>query len=55
MRRQILALLHDHPEGLTPAAMRTLLGATKRLAQTCLGMRRDGLLRRVQRGRYALP
>jgi hypothetical protein len=55
MRRQIVALLQDHPEGLTPAAMRTLLGATKRLAQTCLGMRRDGLLRRVHRGRYALP
>jgi hypothetical protein len=54
MRRQILALLHDHPEGLTPAAMRTLLGATKRLAQTCLAMRRDGLRRRVHRGRYAL-
>src|SRR5215831_9124659 len=55
MRREIIALLHDHPKGLTPAAMRTLLGATKRLAQTCLGMRRDGLLRRVERGRYALP
>jgi len=52
MRRQILALLQDHPEGLTPAEMRTRLGATKRLAQTCIGMRRDGLIRRVERGRY---
>jgi hypothetical protein len=34
MRRQIIALLEDHPEGLTPAEMRTRLGATKRLAQT---------------------
>jgi len=51
-RRQILTLLQDHPEGLTPAEMRILLGFTKRLAQTCLGMRRDGLLRRVERGRY---
>ena len=55
MRRQIVALLEDYTEGLTPHEMRTLLGATKRLAQTCLGMRRDGLLRRVHRGRYALP
>jgi hypothetical protein len=52
-RRQILALLHAHPEGLTPAEMRTRLGATKRLAQTCLGMLRDGLVRRVDRGKYA--
>jgi hypothetical protein len=55
MRRQILTLLQDYPEGLTPAEMRTRLGATKRLAQTCLGMRRDGLLRRAGHGRYALP
>jgi hypothetical protein len=52
VRRQILALLQEHPDGLTPAEMRTRLGATKRLAQTCIGMRRDGLLRRVERGRY---
>jgi hypothetical protein len=52
MRRRILALLREHQEGLTPAEMRTLLGATKRLAQTCLGMRRDGLVQRVERGRY---
>ena len=41
-----------YPEGLTPAEMRTLLGVDKRLADTCLGMRRYGLLRRVERGRY---
>ena len=52
MRRRILALLRDYPEGLTPAEMRTLLRAGKRLANTCIAMRRDGLLRRVGRGRY---
>jgi hypothetical protein len=52
MRRRIVALLQDHPEGLTPAEMRTMLGTGKSLADTCLGMLRYGLLRRVERGRY---
>ena len=52
MRRRIVALLQEHPEGLTPAEMRTLLDVNKSLADTCLGMRRYGLLRRVERGRY---
>jgi hypothetical protein len=51
-RRRIVALLQEHPEGLTPAEMRTLLHADKSLADTCLGMLRYGLLRRVERGRY---
>jgi predicted transcriptional regulator of viral defense system len=52
MRRRIVALLREHPEGLTPAEMRTLLGVEKRLADTCLGMLRDGLVQRVSHGRY---
>jgi hypothetical protein len=52
MRRRIVALLQDHPEGLTPAEMRNLLGVDKSLADTCLGMLRYGMLRRVERGRY---
>jgi hypothetical protein len=52
MRRRILTLVREHPEGLTPAEMRTLLRASKRLANTCIAMRRDGLRRRVGRGRY---
>jgi hypothetical protein len=52
MRRRIVALLQDHPEGLTPAQIRDLLGVERSLGDTCLGMRRDGLLRRVERGRY---
>jgi hypothetical protein len=52
MRRRIVALLQDHPEGLTPGEMRTLLGVDKSLADTCLGMRRDGLVQRTERRRY---
>jgi len=54
MRRRIVALLQEHPEGLTTAEMRTLLGVDRSLADTCLGMRRDGLLQRVGRGRYVV-
>ena len=47
-----MAVLHDHPTGLTPAEMRTLLGVDRSLADTCLGMLRYGLVQRVGRGRY---
>jgi hypothetical protein len=52
MRRRIVALLQEHPEGLTPAEIRALLGVEKSLADTCLGMLRYGLVQRVGRGRY---
>ena len=52
MRRRIVALLQDHPDGLTPAEMRGLLGVDRSLTDTCLGMLRYGLVRRVERGRY---
>jgi hypothetical protein len=52
MRRRIVALLQEHPAGLTPAEMRTLLGVDKSLADTCLGMLRYGLVQRVGQGRY---
>jgi hypothetical protein len=54
MRRRILELLQDYPEGLTPAEMRPLLGVEKSLGDTCLEMRRDGLLQRVEWGRYVI-
>jgi len=54
MRRRIVALLQEHPEGLTPADMRTRLGVDKNLADTCPGMLRYGLLQRVERGRYVM-
>jgi predicted transcriptional regulator of viral defense system len=52
MRRRIVALLQEHPEGLTTAEMRTLLGVDRSLADTCLGMLRYGLVQRVGRGKY---
>jgi len=52
MRRRIVALLQEHPEGLTTAEMRTLLGVDRSLADTCLGMLRYGLVQRVGRGQY---
>jgi hypothetical protein len=52
MRRRIVALLQDYPDGLTPAEIRGFLGVDRSLADTCLGMRRDGLGQRVERGRY---
>ena len=54
MRRRIVALLQDRSEGLTTAEMRTTLGVERSLADTCLGIRRDGLLRRIERGRYVV-
>jgi hypothetical protein len=52
LRRRIVALLREHPEGLTPAQIKALLDAEKDLGDTCLGMRRDGLVQRVGPGRY---
>jgi hypothetical protein len=54
MRRRIVALLQEHPEGLSPAQTRQLLGVDKNLSDTMGGMARDGLLRRVKIGRYGV-
>jgi excisionase family DNA binding protein len=53
-RRQILALLQDHPEGLTPVQVRQRLGSDKDLGQTMKSMARDGWLRRLRPGVYAV-
>jgi hypothetical protein len=53
-RQRILALLREYPEGLTAVEVRVLLRADRSLSDTCAGMRRDGLLRRVGRGRYVV-
>ena len=52
MRRRIVALLQEYPEGLTPGEMQDLLGVERSLVDTCQGMVRYGLVRRVGRGRY---
>jgi hypothetical protein len=52
MRRRIVALLQEHPEGLSPVQTRQLLSVAKDLGSTMKAMVRDGLLRRVEIGRY---
>ena len=52
MRRRIIEVLQTHPEGLTSAQLQIALGVERSLTDTCIGMCRDGLLRRVERGRY---
>jgi len=52
MRQRIVARLQSHPEGLTSAQLQIALGVEQSLTDTCIGMCRDGLLRRVERGRY---
>ena len=52
MRRRLVALLQDHPDGLSPAPTRQLLGVAKDLGSTMKAMARDGLLRRVAQGWY---
>jgi hypothetical protein len=52
MGQRLVALLREHPEGLPPTAIRTLLGVDTSLADTGLGMLRSGLVQRVGPGRY---
>jgi flagellar motor protein MotB len=54
MRRRIVALLQEHPDGLSPAQTRQLLGVDKDLGSTMKAMVRDGLLQRVETGRYVV-
>src|SRR5215467_5209098 len=54
MRQRIVALLQDYPEGPTPAEIAGLLGVGRSLTDTCQGMLRYGLLRRIGRGRYSI-
>jgi hypothetical protein len=54
MRRRIVVLLQEHPEGLSPAQTRRLLEIDKDLGSTMKAMVRDGVLRRVETGRYVV-
>jgi Helix-turn-helix domain len=55
MRQLILEMSADYPDGLTSTELRVFLRADKSLSDTCAGMLRDGLLKRVGRGRYTIP
>jgi excisionase family DNA binding protein len=54
IRQQIVDLLQAHPDGLPPAQVRALLATDKDLADTMRGMARDGILRRLETGRYVV-
>jgi hypothetical protein len=53
LRRRIVALLREHPDGLSPVQTRHQLGIDKDLGATMKAMARDGLLRRIATGVYA--
>jgi hypothetical protein len=55
MRRAILTLLQDAPQGLTPRQHQRRLGIERSLTDTCYAMARDGLLQRVGHGIYRTP
>ena len=52
MRQQIVDLLRQHPEGMSPAQVRQALRIEKDLGDTMGGMARDGILTRVEAGQY---
>jgi hypothetical protein len=54
MRRRIVTLLHEYPEGLSPAQTRQRLGIEKDLGPTMKGMVRDGVIHRLEIGRYVV-
>jgi hypothetical protein len=54
IRRRIVELLRDYPEGLSGHQTREFLGVEKDLRPTMKGMVRDGLIRRVGKGLYGV-
>jgi hypothetical protein len=55
MRPRILALLAEHPTGLSRADVERALHVSKHLGDTLVGMARKGLLIRTGPGVYTLP
>jgi len=54
LRQQIVAVLWEHPEGLSPKAVQTLLQSDKDVRSTMKGMVYRGLLTRLAAGRYVV-
>lgn len=54
VRQHIVAVLQEHPEGLAPKAVQTLLHGEKDLRSTMKGMVRSGVLTRLAAGRYVV-
>lgn len=54
LRQQIVAVLREHPEGLSPKAVQTLLQSDKDVRSNMKGMLHCGLLTRLAAGRYVV-
>ena len=54
LREQIVAVVRQHPEGLSPQATRTLLHVDKDLRATMKGMVRSSILTRRAAGQYVV-
>jgi hypothetical protein len=54
VRQQIVAVVRQYPEGLSPQAARTLLHVDKDLRATMKGMVRSGILTRRAAGQYVV-
>jgi hypothetical protein len=54
LRQQIVAVLREHSEGLSPKAVQTLLQSDKDVRSTMKGMVHRGLLTRLAAGRYVV-
>jgi excisionase family DNA binding protein len=54
LRQQIVAVVRQHPEGIAPRAVRTLLAVDHDVRSTMKGLVRSGLLTRREAGRYVM-
>ena len=54
LRQQIVAVLREHPEGLSPKAVQTLVQVDKDVRSTMKGMVHSGWLTRLAAGRYVV-
>jgi hypothetical protein len=54
LRQQIVAVLREHPKGLSPKAVQTLLQSNKDVRSDMRGMLHCGLLARLAAGRYVV-
>ena len=54
LRQQIVAVVRQHPEGIAPRDVRTLLAVDHDVRSTMKGMVRSGILTRREAGRYVV-
>ena len=54
LRQQIVAVVRQHPEGIAPRDVRTLLAVDHEVRSTMKGLVRSGILTRREAGRYVV-